>query len=89
MAKTRKVRWAVVQAETDAIQYKSYKPVMAPVGPLFVEVEVQDTEVLEIGNGGETVVSPAGLAKMLGDFAHAMYRDNEDRKVKVSRRRDD
>ena len=85
--KTRKVRWAVVSAETDAIQYKSYKPVLSPAELVLVEVDVPDEEVIETGE--RTIVTPAGLAFMLGELAHGMYRDNARRVTANSKRRDD
>ena len=93
MAKTRTVRFKLETAETDAIQYKSYKPTLSPFDSLFVEVEVPDEHVLELldadeDSAGGIVVTPAGLAYLLGELAHGMYRDNARRVTANSKRRD-
>ena len=86
-SKTRKIRWAVISAETDAIQYKSYKPILSPAQATLVEVDIPDEEVIETGE--TIVVTPAGLAYMLGELAHGMYRDNARRITANSRRKSD
>ena len=50
------------------------------------EVEVPDEEVIETGE--TIVVTPAGLAYMLGELAHGMYRDNARRITANSKRRE-